>query len=184
MLVRFWRASVSYRVLSTLALWLQGSWSLCLLATALERLLAWGQWSLPGRVLRRDLSGEGLLAGSQVVKCGYALAERLERVGQRFGELLMRALPSSRLVGAVQRGTESFYAAGGRFLAGAALGLGLGTVVFGLALGGLTPKRLWAAVSLFPLAGLLLLLPDEIDAWLEGSLCVRWVRWFLRLGSI
>lgn len=180
---RSWEESLTGRALGLLLRWAAASGTARFLNGLAAFLAAAWRGSLAGRFLAQDLAGTRLPAGSRVAAALGRVARRTEAALQAAGQRCRTAWGSAQ----VGRAARSVAAGAGQgttlFLAGTALGLAGGMLVLGWIQGGLTPRRL-AAALLAALAGALLAaLPGEAAGWWKGSLVVRLSRWLINLGK-
>ncbi|MDK2925325.1 MAG: hypothetical protein PWQ41_1099 [Bacillota bacterium] len=176
---RMWADSLTGRTLRILGHWGAASLTGRLAQGAAACLAAGWRGSLLGRLLQADLSGSRALEGSWVVAAFAGAGRWVERGAERWASFFRRAAACSyvgQAAGEIERQAQQ---GGTAFWAGAALGLGLGIVLLGLARGGLTPARQAVAGTLAAAAVLLWAGPG----WLETSLVVRFGRWLLDLGN-
>jgi len=176
---RVWAASVIGRTLMILGRWGAASFTGRLAQGIATCLAAGWRGSLLGRLLQADLSGGPALEGSRVAAALAAAGRRAEGGAERWVSFFRRAAAGSYAGQALREVARQARQGGTSFWAGAALGLGIGTLLLGLVRGGLSSARLAVAGTLVAIAALLLAGPG----WLEGSLVVRLGRWLLDLGS-
>lgn len=107
----------------------------------------------------------------------------VERGAARWVGFFRRAAAGSYVGQALEKVVGRARQGGTAFWSGAALGLGLGIVLLGLARGGLTPARQAVAGFLAAAAVLLRAGAGNPVRWLEMSFVVRFGRWLLDLGN-